>query len=82
MKVIRITDDRYLLDAGPHVTRAMAAEIGDRWVEWWRTEFTVPTALVLGGTEVPLEYEDRREPDVGRLTAVEEKLDRIWDAIS
>ena len=82
MKIIRITDNRYILDAGPHATHAMAAEIGDRWTEWWRTEFTTPTVLVLGGVEVPLEYEDRRESDVGRLTTLEEKIDRIWDALS
>lgn len=82
MKLIRITDDRYVLDAGPRMTSAMAAEIGDRWTEWWRTKHTVPAILVVGGTEIPLEYEDRREPDVGRLTMLETKVDLLLDMLS
>ena len=82
MKIVRITDDRYVLDVGTDMSYEKMEMIKSYWEEWWATESIIPTVLVLGGAKEPLEYEDRREPDVSRLTAIEEKLDHIWEALS
>ncbi len=37
MKLIRLTDDRYILDAGPDVRPAQLEEIRRYWEEWWTT---------------------------------------------
>lgn len=65
MKLIRLTDDRYILDAGPDLTQERAEQISQYFVDWWRRDHTVvPRVVIVGGSEIPLEYEDRREPDI------------------
>ena len=82
MKVIRLTDTRYILDAGTSITSEGAAQLGDAWRDWWEKEDDPPTVLIVGGSKIPLEYEDHRDPDAIQMSRIEEKLDRIWDALS
>jgi len=74
MKLIRLTDDRYVLDAGPDITPAQLDAIGQYWKEWWaKNPGATPEAIVLGGGIGPLEYEDRRTSDLeGRVQRLEE----------
>ncbi len=72
MKLIRLTEDRYVLDAGKDIVPAQMDLIRGYWTEWWHVHLTEPSVFVIGGTEYPVEYEDRREPDVeSRLRSLE-----------
>lgn len=74
MKLIRLTDDRYLFDAG-QIDQRTLEEIRHYWDAWWEEHHTHPTVMVIGGIEQPIEYEDRREPDIeSRLRALEEAV--------
>lgn len=72
MKIIRLTEDRYVIDCGPDVRRDQVEEIQRFWERWFSDHLTHPTAFTYGGTTVPVEYEDRRTPDIEeRLAALE-----------
>lgn len=72
MKLVRLTDTRYILDAGPDIDMQQVEEIQKYWIDWWRKDTEVPTMIIIGGIVHPLEYEDRREPDIeGRLAFLE-----------
>lgn len=73
MKLIRLTDDRYVLDAGPDVRPVDLDAIRAYWKDWWEQHpEEIPEVIVFGGSKVPLEYEDRREPDIeSRLASLE-----------
>jgi hypothetical protein len=72
MKLIRLTDDRWVLAIGNQVTSRQAQELGDAWTEWWEKP-TGDRPLALLGS--PIEYEDRREPDIeARLRRIEEHI--------
>lgn len=81
MKLIRLTDQRYILDAGPNLTQQQAEQIKVQFNDWWRTDHTdVPLAIIVGGDRVELEYEDRREPDIeGRLRLLENHVHGMVD---
>jgi len=75
VKLIRLTDDKYIFDAGPDMTASRMEEIRKFWDEWWATETERPSVVVVGGHEYPLAYEDRREPDIeARLRRLEEHI--------
>lgn len=75
MKLIRLTDDRYILDAGPEIRADQLEEIRHYWEDWWKETGTHPLAMVIGGSVIPLTYEDRREPDIeSRLRRLEAHL--------
>ena len=65
MKLIRLTDDRYILDAGPDMYPDDFKELERVWTDWWNTHpGVVPQMLVIGGAPVKVEYDDRRESNV------------------
>lgn len=80
MKLIRLTDDRFVLDAGPDVRAEQVEALGAYWKDWWeKNPGVTPEMMVLGGIEIELTYEDRREPDIEvRLKAIELSLADIW----
>ena len=51
-------------------------ELQTFWKRWWdQNPNGIPSTVVIGGSEIPLEYEDRREPDIeSRLRALEEHI--------
>jgi len=78
VKLIRLTDDRYVLDAGPDIVPYQLDAIRAYWQDWWRTESDIPQVVVFGGLTIPLEYEDRRDADiVGRFDRLEERVEAI-----
>jgi hypothetical protein len=77
MKLIRLTDDRYILDMGPDADARQVEELKAYWEDWWKTEKDFPRVVILGGVAVPLEFEDRRDPAQQRLAAIEKRLDRL-----
>lgn len=73
MKLIRLTDDHYILDAGPDIDMQRVEEMQRWFADWWSKETTVPTTAIIGGSKVPLEFEDRRTSDLeGRVQRLEE----------
>ena len=90
MKLIRLTDDRFVLDGGSEVRADQMAAITEWWKEWWeRNPGSVPEVAVFGGSATPLEYEDRREPDIeSRLRFLESHVhiiathDEGWEVMS
>jgi len=77
VKLIRLTDERYVLDVGPDATQEFMYRIHDAWEAWWRDypkDGAVPTTFVVGGGTYPLEYEDHRDPESQRLAAIEARL--------
>ena len=82
MKVIRLTDDRYIIDAGPDGNRDFIEHLGRAWDNWWATHPDPPSALVLSGRTFELVYEDRRDPGAIQMARIEEKLDRILEKLS
>lgn len=64
MKLIRLTDDRYVLDSEMELTQEESWQISEYWKNWWATELTTPGIIVFNGKDYPLTYEDRREPDI------------------
>lgn len=73
MKLIRLTDDRYILDAGDAIAAAQVEEIRHYWEDWWKTHSEFPQAIVIGGNREPLIYEDRRDADIeNRVKALEQ----------
>ncbi|HEY6010028.1 MAG TPA: hypothetical protein VIX18_01055 [Nitrospirota bacterium] len=64
MKIIRLTDDRYVIDVGPSCTAEAAHELANQWANWWATATTMPTALLVNGISTPLEYEDHRDSNI------------------
>jgi hypothetical protein len=76
VKLIRLTDDRYVLDAGPGIRADHLAMLRDYWKAWWQEHpGEIPAAFVIGGHEVPLEYEDRRDADIeARVAALEREV--------
>ena len=74
MKLVRITEDRYILDAGDaNLTPHHVDEIRRYWAEWWeKIPGEIPEFIVISGTKFPLVYEDHRESDIEqRLQALE-----------
>lgn len=82
MKVIRLTDDRYIIDAGAKIRHDVLDQLNEQWNDWWKTHTEAPTALFVGGSEMRLEYEDHRDPDAVQMARIEEKLDRLLDILS
>jgi hypothetical protein len=83
MKLIRLTDDRYILDCGKEARASDVERIREHWADWWTAHPGGPaTSFVIGGSSEPIEYEDRRDPDAVQMARIEEKLDRIWEALS
>ena len=79
MKLIRLTDDRYLLDAGPDIDQRQMEDLQSFWKDWWKTNTEVPTVVVFGGISSPLEIEDRRLSDVeARLKRLEAHFHKVW----
>lgn len=69
MKLIRLTDDRYVLDLGPGTSASTVDAAREYWKDWWEHHGEIPTVFIIGGVEVPLEYEDRRDADIERRVA-------------
>lgn len=83
MKLIRLTDDRYVLDCGSDLRRDEMEHLRSYWEDYWKPPVgDFPPLFVVGGVAVPLEYEDRRDPDAIQMARIEEKLDRILEALS
>ena len=83
MKIIRLSDDHLILDAGDDVPQPRINEIGEALERWWtgHKPDDIPTTLVIGGQPEPIEYEDRRLPDIeGRLALLEARVDHLWQA--
>lgn len=77
MRIVRLTEDKFVLDAGRDMTSERVQELGRLWTEWWEEHGTVPTAFVIGGHREPLEYVDARVSDLeGRLLALEVAIEK------
>ena len=59
MKIIRLTDDHYIMEVGPAWTSEQAVELMKRWKEWMAEPD--PKPLLLGS---PVEYEDHRDSNI------------------
>ena len=79
MKLIRLTDDRYILDAGPELIRHdHLASLNAYFEQWWAQHTEHPTTIVIGGSSITLEYEDRRDSDLeARVKRLEEHVHMI-----
>ena len=77
LKLIRLTDDRYVIDAGPNINRDQFEEIQRYFADWWSKNLERPETVVIGGNEEPLIYEDHRDPEGQRLLDIEKRLDRL-----
>lgn len=78
MKLIRLTDDRYVLVPDRNLPTAAVKMISAQFDEWQRGGGTDPAHLLVFGMAV--EYEDRRRPpsDVDdRLAAIEDGLAKL-----
>jgi hypothetical protein len=78
MKLIRLTDDRYVLDAGP-VNQERLEAINQYFDEWWQEHSEYPKTMVIGGQSIELEYEDRRDSD---LEARVKRLEKLVTQVS
>lgn len=78
MKLIRLTDDRYVLDAGL-VDQERLEAINQYFDEWWQEHSEYPKTMVIGGLAFELEYEDRRDSD---LEARVKKLEKLVTQVS
>jgi hypothetical protein len=76
VKLIRLTDDRYILDAGTDIVPEQMEQLNSYFSAWWATHAEHPMTVVIGGIETPLEYEDRRTSDLeGRVKRLEDRID-------
>lgn len=74
MKLIRLTDDRYILDTeSDRISSQQFEEISRYWEEWWERQTVRPSVIVFGGSAHSLVYEDRRDSDLeARVKRLEE----------
>ena len=73
MKLIRISENDYILDAGKDIRPEQVEAIRLKWKEWRERGDPFEIAMANG-----IDYEDRREPDIeSRLRAIEERLHEI-----
>lgn len=71
MKLTRIADDKWMLELPPDTDPATMRRYSTAWTEWWLDHTEAPLALMLE----PLEYLDRREPDIeSRLRRIEQHV--------
>lgn len=75
MKLIRLTDSRWVLDAGNQMDQQRSQQVQEYFERWLQTNREIPAFIVIGGQREKLEYEDRREPDIEkRLKRIERRI--------